>query len=148
MSIKLSTSLLCGSIAGAALALGAALSAAAQPYDSDAQIKTYGQMPYSASDYATDTSATVGGVTVYASPPIETVRVSRVVPIDDLDLSTRDGVHELHSRVERAANDACDQLDNMPGAIPVQDGSDCRHDAVHRAMDNAPITYRDADDAY
>jgi UrcA family protein len=161
MSIKLSTSLLCGSIAGAALALGAALSAGAQPYsDSDAYMKTYGHMPYAASDasdYATDTSATVGGVTVYAPPrgerspigaPIQTVRVSRIVPIDDLDLSTREGVHELHNRVERAAYDACDELDRMPGMIPQDSTSDCQHDAVHRAMDNAPISYRDADDAY
>jgi UrcA family protein len=159
MSVKLSTSLLCGSIVGAAIAFGAALSASAQTGpDSDAYMKTYGNVPYAASDYGVDTSATVGDITVYATPrqersyngaPIDMVRVSRVVPIADLDLSTYAGVHELHSRVERAAADACDQLDNTPGLIPVQgDDSDCQHDAVRRAMDQAPIADRDYDRGY
>jgi UrcA family protein len=113
-------------------------------------VKSYGNVPYAAaaSDYEADTSATVGGLTVYASPrqersangaPIELVRVSRIVQIGDLDLSTADGVRELHSRVERAAYDACSQLDSMPGMIPQDSDSDCQHDAVARAMDNAPL---------
>jgi len=140
----------CTAAAAAALSLTFAPQASAQPY--------YDSPPPSASDYGYDTAAEVGGVVVtpdyrYGRTengiPTQRVYASRVVPIDDLDLSTRWGVHVLHSRVARAATDACDQLDNMwtQGLYPV-DGSDgdCRARAIRHAMADAPITYPDYDD--
>jgi UrcA family protein len=151
MSIRFVKNILIGS--AATLGLMLACTAQAQPYDSDsyAKVWNYGA-PSAADDYATDSAATVGGLTVYAIPrhersfdgaPIDTLTASRVVPISDLDLSTGWGVHELHDRVERAAYAACNQLDNTLGYVPVSGDAtaDCQQDAVRRAMDDAPISY-------
>ncbi len=152
MSLKLSTPMLCGSIAGAVLALGAALSASAQPGpDYGADTKAWGGAPYPAAGYGSK----VGGVTVYATPhhersffgaPIDVVTASRVVPIGDLNLSTRWGVDELRQRVQTAAYDACQQLDTTPGLAPVggADDVDCEHRAVEQAMAQAPVPWQPA----
>ena len=91
------------------------------------------------------------GVTVYAHPyhqerspigaPIETLQVSRVVPVDDLDLSTGYGRHIMRERVRRAASDACRELDAMPGYVPAagENDGDCYHRAVNDALANAPV---------
>jgi UrcA family protein len=141
----------CAATAAAALGLSFALQASAQPY--------YDQ-PAPASDYASDDAAEVGGVVVTPSYgpdrtvdgiPTERVYASRVVPFDDLDLSTGWGVRELHYRVARAATDACDQLDRQwpQGLYPIDsnDGN-CRARAIRHAMAEAPITYPDYDNGY
>jgi hypothetical protein len=98
---KISSLLLSGCAASAAAALGLSFAsqAAAQPYDQPA----YDQPAPYASDYATDTSAEVGGIVVTPSYrpdrdsngiPTERVYASRVVPIDDLDLSSDWGVRD------------------------------------------------------
>jgi len=159
MSIKRSRGVLLGSVAGAAAALGLTLASVAQAqpyYSSDAADGAYAKasnadMPYNASDSGYDASATVGGLTVTApgrtvhtasGAEIVTAAVSRVVDTSDLDLSTRDGMHELRSRVENAASYACDQLDNEPGMVPV-DGNDaaCFHHAVDDAMSEVNSPY-------
>jgi UrcA family protein len=72
--------------------------------------------------------------------PIDVVSASRVVDTSDLDLSTGWGVDALHARVERAAADACEQLDNEPGYVPVDgDDADCQHRAVRDALAQTPI---------
>ena len=124
----------------AALALGAAASAHAQPYEDG---------------YYDDGGPTVGTIIVtpehrrvehsFNGAPIVTAHASRVVDISDLDLSTGYGVHELHRRVSRAALDACSDLDMAwtQGLYPTADDSDaaCYHRAVNRAMRAAPISY-------
>jgi UrcA family protein len=68
--------------------------------------------------------------------PIETVREQRVVYTDDLDLSTRWGAHALKRRIERAARDACADLDFR---YPIGDPStgECVATATRHAMRRA-----------
>jgi UrcA family protein len=148
---KISSLLLSGCAASAVAALGLSFAsqAGAQPYYDQ---PVYDQPAPYASDYATDTAAEVGGVVVTPSYrpdrdengiPTERVYASRVVPIDDLDLSTDWGVRELHSRVAHAATDACQQLDNQwpQGLNPINSNDgDCRARAIRHAMAEAPIT--------
>ena len=147
-----------GSMACAAAALGLAFAGAghAQPYDDGPS--GYGPAPYDQPDYGppgyppaayNDDTPYAGGVTVTAPPrhersangaEIDRVTASRVVDISDLDLSTHWGVHALHARVERAAADACQELDNTPGLYPVDPSdTDCQQRAVHEAMASVPI---------
>lgn len=143
MSFKLASALLGGSAAAAVAALGmfSSTPAQAQPYDS------YDNGPPMADTgtYA-DTAYLGNGITVTAparrergpnGAPIEIIRASRTVPIDDLDLSTGRGMDILHSRVERAAYSACDELDKsyVYGRYPVGDSSDS--DCMARAVDDA-----------
>jgi UrcA family protein len=129
MASALLTRILRGSAVSAVAALGLSFTAAqAQPYDA-----------------YPDAYPAASGVTVYAHPyrqersaigaPIETLQVSRVVPVDDLDLNTGYGQHILRERVRRAAADACNQLDNMPGYVP--DARDSDVDCYHRAVNDA-----------
>jgi UrcA family protein len=153
MSIKFSRGILFGSVTAMIAAFG--LAAAGQDYgggaygkgsyDGMASARDY-RMPSSAGDYGYDTSATVGGITVIAPRRVEhtpsgaevvITQASRVVDTSDLDLSTFAGMHELHSRVIRAAADACNQLDNETtmGLYPLQgNDADCEHRAVDDAM--------------
>lgn len=121
----------------AALAMGAILTvgaARAQPYG------YYGYDP----DQATNAE----GFTVYApraygrSPigaDIEAVRESRIVYARDLDLSTPWGAHALRRRIERAARDACDDLDaRYP--VTADAAPDCFQGAVRGAM--TEVQYR------
>jgi UrcA family protein len=154
MSGRMTSLLLSGCAAALAAVVGLSVAphASAQPYDEPGA--------YAAPDYGQDASAEVGGVVVTPSYrpdqdfngiPTGRVYASRVVPIDDLDLSTRWGVHELHSRVVRAASDACNQLDQQwpQGLYPIDsnDGS-CKARAIRHAMADAPITYDGYDDGY
>jgi len=132
----------CAAATAAVLGLGFVGHATAQPY--------YDRPGYDQRDYDAD-APSVGEVTVtpdYRSErtwngiPTERVYASRVVRFDDLDLSTRWGVHELHARVVRAAADACDQLDREypMGLLPIDsDDGNCKARAVRRAMADAPI---------
>ena len=118
-----------GGCAALAATFGLSLAGAhAQPYDND------------------DTAYTTGGITVYARPyygrtfsgaPIVRARVTRVVDTSDLDLSTGHGVRVLRDRVERAAADACNELDNQytMGLYPMPDENDT--DCIRRATDDA-----------
>jgi UrcA family protein len=148
---KISSLLLSGCAASAAAALGLSFAsqASAQPYYDQ---PTYDQPAPYASDYATDTAANVGEIVVTPGYrpdrdsngiPTERVYASRVVPIDDLDLSSDWGVRELHSRVAHAATDACQQLDNQwpQGLNPINSNDgDCKARAIRHAMAEAPIT--------
>ena len=140
MASAINIRILRGAVVSAAAALGLGLTVAqAQPY------YDYDQYPeYPAYDVAP-------GVTVYAHPyrqergpsgaPIETVRVSRVVPVDDLDLNTGYGRHIMRERVSRAATDACRELDTIPGYVPAvgENDVDCYHRAVDDALAAAPV---------
>ena len=64
---------------------------------------------------------------------------SRVVHYGDLDLSSAYGVRRLHDRIERAAVDACQDMDNTPGLYVMDSDVDCIGGAVDRAMAEAPI---------
>ena len=140
MASALSTRILRGSIVSAVAALGLSFAAQALPYDY--------QYP--------DAYTTASGVTVYAHPyrqerspigaPIETLQVSRVVPVDDLDLNTGYGRHIMRERVRHAASDACRELDAMPGYVPAagENDTDCYHRAVRDALASAPVGF-DAD---
>ena len=126
---------------GAAAAFGLAASAHSQPY--------YDEPTY---DQAYDTT---GDVVVHApryrqehtfnGAPIVWARTSRVVDYSDLDLSTGWGVRALHSRVERAAVDACNALDDLraQGLYSMEDpaNADCINRAVDDAMARAPVHY-------
>jgi UrcA family protein len=111
-------------------------------------------------DYST---ASGGQVTVYAprverdpatGADIDVVHESRAVYYGDLDLNSRHGVRVLSDRIERAASDACQDLDNAPGltVIGSESDSDCIGRAVYRAMAQAPIAedvaYRGYDNGY
>src|SRR5579863_4515675 len=141
MFAKASKSVLWGSVAAAA-ALGLGFAGAhAQPYDNG---PAYGdEQPY-----------TTSGVTVYAprhhyrswsGAPIVRVRATRTVNASDLDLSTGWGMHELRNRVQRAAADACDQLDKQwtVGLYPMAEDSDadCYVNAVDDAMSQVEPAY-------
>ena len=64
--------------------------------------------------------------------PIRRVTASRVVGYSDLDTDSPWGAHELHGRIERAARDACDELDDRyPIGSPDVDG--CVSEAVRDA---------------
>jgi UrcA family protein len=105
----------------------------------------------------TDPGTTVGEVVVVApyrhrserdpatGAPIERVSASRVVHYSDLDLTTDWGVHQLHFRILRAAQDACDSLDRHYQVMEPGD-RECVSNAVRDAMHQAPIGYAsDAD---
>src|SRR6185437_678302 len=137
MASAITTRILRGAVVSAVAALGLGFTVAqAQPYYDD---------------YRADAYTTASGVTVYAHPyrqerapngaPIEMVRVSRVVPVGDLDLSTGYGQHIMRERVRRAATDACNELDTMPGYVPASGESDvdCYHRAVDDALATAPV---------
>jgi UrcA family protein len=140
----LSSRVLQGTVASAVAALGLSLSTAqAQPY--------YDQYPSDAYTYSTD-----NGVTVYARPyrqersyngaPIERLSASRVVDISDLDLDSGYGRHIMRERIERAATDACRDLDTLPGYVPDvgENDVDCQRRAVNDALANGPVS-RDVD---
>lgn len=123
-------------VAGGALAISAAAPAQAQP------------------SYDTERPSDVGDIVVRAprnldrSPttgaPYERVSASRVVRYDDLDLRTDRGVNRLKARITRAANSACDELDNTyPGSAP--DDPPCVRTAVRNAMHRIPIAYSRGD---
>jgi UrcA family protein len=151
----------CAAAGAAAIGLSFATAASAQPYDEQPapyadQPAPYDEQPapapYAGGDYAADTSATVGEIVVTPGYrpdrdengiPTERVYASRVVAIDDLDLSTDWGVDELHNRVAHAASDACEQLDNQwpQGLNPIDSNDgDCKARAIRHAMAEAPIT--------
>jgi UrcA family protein len=141
---KLTSTILSGSLATAAAALSLSFSApaGAQPYY---------DRPYDQPNYSDQDATTLGDVVVTPSYrpnrtvngiPTERVYASRVVDVSDLDLSTGYGVHVLRHRVERAAADACNELDNRypSGLVPIDSNDgDCKARAVRHAMADAPI---------
>jgi len=126
-------------LSGAA-AFGLATSGQAQPY-------------YDEPSYDQPYAATTGDIVVhtpryrqehtFSGAPIVWARTSRVVDYSDLDLATGWGVRVLHSRVERAAADACDALDRqwVAGLYSMEANGDCINRAVDEAMARAPIHY-------
>ena len=93
--------------------------------------------------YDNDYGYTSSGVTVYARPyerdaatgaSIDVVRASRVVDTRDLDLSTNWGMHALNVRVDRAARDACEEIDRRYSDTALDDNATCVRHAVNRAM--------------
>ncbi len=68
--------------------------------------------------------------------PIRLVSTSRVVRFGDLDLGAPWGRHELRVRIERAARNACDDLEaRYP--VTADDSPDCYRTAVRNAMVDA-----------
>lgn len=160
MASALMSRILRGSAVAAVAALGLSFTAAyAQPYDYDYPDDTYAPAPaYPDDTYAPapDAYDTAPGITVYAHPysgrrapngaPIVHMSASRVVPIDDLDLGTGYGRYVMRQRVQRAAADACHDLDMTPGYVPDvgENDADCYHRAVADAYASAPVV-RDSD---
>ncbi len=118
-------------VAGLAAATSLTLAAApalAQSYADDGYV------------YQTD----VPSVTVYAprhaqrdaatGAPYEVVRATRVVDTHDLDLSTNWGMHALNIRVDRAAREACDEINYRFQGTVDEDNSSCVRRAEDRAM--------------
>ena len=131
------------------------------PYAYDHPAPAYAQPadPYYAPAPAyTEQGPTVGEVVVIApyrrrserdpatGAPIERVSASRMVRYSDLDLTTDWGVHALHYRIVRAAQEACDSLDHHYQVMQPGD-RECVADAVRDAMHQAPIGYA-SDAAY
>ena len=151
MASALTSRILRGSAIAAVATLGLSFTAAnAQPYYNDDPDNTYAPAPDAyAYDYAP-------GITVYAHPyrgrrapngaPIVHMSASRVVPIDDLDLGTGYGRHVMRERIQRAAVDACHDLDMTPGYVPDvgENDVDCQRRAVADAYAGAPVV-RDSD---
>jgi UrcA family protein len=91
-----------------------------------------------------------GSITVYAprrlerdpatGAEIDVVRAYRTVDYGDLDLNAPWGVRTLRARVERAASDACDELNNTPGLVII-DSEDCVGEAANGAMERVPVSY-------
>jgi len=118
-------------VVGLAAATGLTLAAApalAQSYGDDGYV------------YQTD----VPSVTVYAprhaprdaatGAPYEVVRATRVVDTHDLDLSTDWGMHALNVRVDRAAREACDEINYRFQGTVDEDNTSCVRRAEDRAL--------------
>jgi UrcA family protein len=96
-------------------------------------------VPAMAQDY--DSPYSMGEVVVHPSygrspttgAEIDTVRTTRVVYTRDLDLDSGWGQHALKVRIQRAARDACDYLDERY-PITAQDSPDCFTRAVRDGM--------------
>jgi len=76
--------------------------------------------------------------------PIERVTASRVVDYRDLDPDSPWGARELHWRIEHAAREACEELDDQY-PIGEPDRSDCVSEAIRNAEHDVPgyDPYRD-----
>jgi UrcA family protein len=147
-------------LAGVALA-GLGLSLAALParaqdstYDGGAYSRDYGRdddrTAYDQAGYGR-TAYNRGGddeeITVYGpryrgrssttGAPIREVRSSRLVSFRDLDIYSDWGARELHLRIERAAHDACSELDDRY-PIGEPDVGDCVSEAVRNAEHQLP----------
>ena len=135
----LSATLFATAIGGAA-AFGLAASGQAQPYYDE---PTYDQA-YDATGDVVVHAPRYRQEHTFSGAPIVWARTSRVVDYSDLDLSTDWGVRRLHSRVERAAVDACNALDDLRvrGLYSMEGANaDCINRAVDDAMARAPISY-------
>jgi UrcA family protein len=131
--------------AGAAAALGLTLAAGSAAAQSATYGPPYYEPAYYGPDYGSPPPYTTGELVVIAprtvgrsaiGAPVQAVREQRVVYADDLDLSTPWGPDTMRARIERAARDACDDLDaRYP--ITVDDGRDCVSAAVRGAMRQA-----------
>lgn len=75
--------------------------------------------------------------------PIIDVSMSREVRVDDLDLRSPFGRHELRSRIRVTAAEICDQLSRRY-PVGVSGSPPCYEQAVARAMHLADVAIRDA----
>jgi UrcA family protein len=108
----------------------------------------YDEPGYDQPGYSAEEATTVGGVIVRAprrerrdpatGAPIEWVSASRVVRYDDLDLDTGWGAHALRVRIERAAHDACDELESRYVTVDSDDTA-CERNAVRDALYQTPL---------
>ena len=109
------------------------------------------QPAYAGDGYAYSTNAP--SVTVYAprrfdrdsatGADIDVVQASRVVDTQDLDLSTNWGMHALNVRVDRAAREACNEIDRRYPDTVLDDNATCVSHAVDRAMGEVQDTLYD-----
>lgn len=68
---------------------------------------------------------------------VTTVKVSRDVSYQDLDLKTAEGKAQLEARAKQAANDVCSELDKRYPKnvyIPVSSNNDCVKNAIAQVM--------------
>jgi len=78
-----------------------------------------------------------------------TATLSRAVSYSDLDLTTRDGAHELRARVRETARDVCAELRDDSPVAPVPEAQSCVEGAYKSAMLKADEAIRGArDDRY
>ena len=132
MSIRLTSKLKLGAIAGAAIFIASA--AGAQDFDrgrdTTETIRVYAPRHF----------------TVERRPmngPVQKISLSRSVRYDDLDLRTRTGARELRMRVSAAAADVCSQLADI-SRVYEQPGTSCFTDAKQDALVRADAAIRDA----
>jgi UrcA family protein len=140
------------SLAGAAFAaLGLGLAAAparaqdpaydGPAYDRDYQ-PSYDHASYRDADAEIVVRARPLGRSSTTGAPIERVTTSRLVDYRDLDIDSPWGARELHWRIEHAARDACEELDNRY-PIGEPDVRDCTSEAVRNAEHDVGTYDRD-----
>jgi UrcA family protein len=73
----------------------------------------------------------------------EMVTTSAIVRIGDLDLRTEEGQREARRRVEAAARNVCEWLEELyPNDVPDTGNRECIRDAVRRGMDDVQAVSR------
>ena len=140
----------------AALGLAFAGVAVAQDYDSTASYSEQPTYDRPANGYADPSygETRMGEVIVRAprraerdpatGATIDTVTATREVRYDDLDLNSRWGAHVLRVRIDRAAQDACEELEQRY-TIVRPDDSTCVRRAVQEAVYQTPLGDDDDD---
>jgi len=80
-----------------------------------------------------------------ASGPMERVTMTRKISTADLDLSSPDGVKELHKRIEATARSECNEIRSLSGPLSTQAkgyesvNQNCVKDAVTAARKQADL---------
>ena len=134
-------------LAGLGLSLAAAPARAQDPtYDGSAYDRSYQPGYESGYDRASYRDNADDEIIIRARPlgrssttgaPIRRVTTSRVVDYRDLDVDSPWGARELHARIEHAARDACEELDDRY-PIGEPDVGDCVSEAVRDAEHDVP----------
>jgi len=133
MSVRLTSKLKLGAIAGAAMFIASA--AGAQDFDRDRSDTTETIRVYAPRHFTVERRPMNG--------PVQKISLSRSVRYDDLDLRTRTGARELRMRVSAAAADICSQLADI-SRVHEQPGTSCFTDAKQDALVRADAVIRDA----
>lgn len=79
--------------------------------------------------------------------PPEPTTLSQAVNYSDLDLTTREGAHELRARVRDAAHDICAELASRY-PVRMANSPPCYEKAVDSGMNRAESAIHDARDEY
>jgi UrcA family protein len=102
------------------------------PVEVEAEGRVVERTPIEGQPAGTTSQARSGG-------QMERVTVTRSVSLSDLDLSTPEGVKELHNRIEATARNECNQIKSLAGPLTTQAkgyehvNDNCVKDAVSAA---------------